>query len=368
MYHVKGIVERSPKDEEMDGVLSASVASTEVVDRMGEVIKQDGWELKNFQKNPVLLWAHNAGLTAAQPPIGKVTKVWLDGVRKKRLMFSAKFDLQDSFAADIYRKFKEGFLNAFSVGFQPLERDDNTYTRSELLEISAVPVPANPEALNILRSMEPVDWEELYPLKADKEVKAEEDKAAVPFKAFPLMAEETDWDASAAKKRVKEWAGDDWGKFKKAFAWVNDEDAEKMGSYKLPHHDVVDGELKTNWRGVSAAMAVLLGGRGGVDVTDEEKKAIYNHLKKHYAEFEKEVPEFRWVEDQVMRRLEPEYDAINPPATKKDVKAIVKTEVKKQTSVRPQVDAKQVVSLIEKAVTIALNKVKESQQIGGENK
>jgi len=36
-----------------------AIASTAAVDRQGDTIEQSGWELKNFEENPVLLWAHN---------------------------------------------------------------------------------------------------------------------------------------------------------------------------------------------------------------------------------------------------------------------------------------------------------------------
>lgn len=54
------------KEGEIEGV-----ASTEKADRDGEVIKQDGWDLKNFKANPVILAAHNYH----DFPIGKATNV-----------------------------------------------------------------------------------------------------------------------------------------------------------------------------------------------------------------------------------------------------------------------------------------------------
>lgn len=367
MYHVKGIVKKS---EDKEGVLEASVASTEVVDRMGEVIKQDGWELKNFNKNPVLLWAHNAGLTADIPPIGKVLKVWMDGLRKKRLMFKVQFDMADPFAAEIARKFKEGYLNAFSVGFQPLEREDNVYTKSELLEISAVPVPANPEALSVLRSLQPTEWDKLYPAVKEKS------KTAVPFKETPKMPEQVDWDKSAANKRVREWATGEDGKldmkkFKEAFAWFDESKAQKSSSYKLPHHDIEDGELKTSWRGVAAAMAALLGARGGSDIPEAERKAVYNHLKKHYKQFDKEAPEFRMVEEQVLKTLEVEIDSYTRVSNKKEVKKIVEKVVKEAaTKEQPQptirVSAADIVGLLEQITLKSLEKYKEIQSKGGD--
>lgn len=152
--------------DEENGVLSAAVASVGVTDRAGDIIEQDGWRLQNFKKNPQLLWGHNQ--LDYRPPIGRVEKIWFEGKGKDRkMMFQPKFDLKDKFAKEIFRKYKEGYLNAFSVGFQALEREENVFKDQELLEISAVAVPANPEALVVQRAFEksnikPVGWEEVY--------------------------------------------------------------------------------------------------------------------------------------------------------------------------------------------------------------
>jgi len=149
------------KDVEEEGVIQVAIASDGIIDREGESIDPEGWEFKNFMKNPMLLWGHNS--REYRPPIGKVVKLWFEGDGdKKTLMFTPKFDMKDKFAVEIYRKMKDGFLNAFSVGFIPMEQDGTTYTKSELIEISAVAVPANPNALVQLRGMgvEPVKWDE----------------------------------------------------------------------------------------------------------------------------------------------------------------------------------------------------------------
>lgn len=164
-YHVKGLVKKVGKDA---GFIQEAIISSEVVDRTDEVIKQQGIDLENFKKNPVLLWAHNASFSESRPPIGKVVRTWIEN---KSLKFSAQFDLEDDFAKMIYNKYKKGFLNAFSIGFQPQEKDGNVYTKVEALEFSAVPVPANPEALVELRGMtlEPKTWDQMF--KKDKQIK-----------------------------------------------------------------------------------------------------------------------------------------------------------------------------------------------------
>jgi|ETNvirnome_2_300_1030623.scaffolds.fasta_scaffold00681_9 HK97 family phage prohead protease len=126
------------------------VGSTEAQDRDGEVIEAAGWDLKAFRKNPVFLWAHSYH----QPPIGRAVKVAkADG----QLVFQIEFADRETyeFADTIYRLYKGGFLHATSVGFIPKEAKDGEgegeprriFKKQELLELSAVPVPSNPEAL-----------------------------------------------------------------------------------------------------------------------------------------------------------------------------------------------------------------------------
>lgn len=172
------------------GLITGVTGSTAAVDRYGEIIDQESWDLKHYKKNPVILWAHNLTFGEDRPPIGKAAKV---AVKDGSLMFDIQFDMSDPFAADIFRKYKEGFLNAFSVGFIPhrIERVDDEkqpalraiLKDNELLELSAVPVPANPEALQSLRarSFKTKTWdkmvEEVEAESADKDEDKDADKA-----------------------------------------------------------------------------------------------------------------------------------------------------------------------------------------------
>ncbi len=126
-------------------------ASTSDVDRVGEVIDVKGWDLKNFKKNPVILYGHDYhGL-----PIGRASKVWTskDGFLKNVVEFPPTGTYE--FADIVERLVNTGFLKTQSVGFIPTEWVDGdgdksarrTYTKQELLEISIVPVPSNPNAL-----------------------------------------------------------------------------------------------------------------------------------------------------------------------------------------------------------------------------
>lgn len=119
------------------------IASTAAVDRQGDSVAQNGWELGNYMLNPVMLWAHDYGSL----PVARALDISIDPT--KGLIGKAEFAPAEGnpFAAQLKVMVEEGFVNALSVGFIPKERNGNVITRSELLEISFVPVPANQEAL-----------------------------------------------------------------------------------------------------------------------------------------------------------------------------------------------------------------------------
>jgi len=121
------------------------------VDRMGDTIDPAGWNLHDFNKNPVCLFAHDS----SAPPIGRASNLM---VEDGRLMGDIEFAPPEvyGFADTIFKLVQGGYLNAVSVGFQPKEyewADDEDrewgldFKAQDLLEISVVPVPALPSAL-----------------------------------------------------------------------------------------------------------------------------------------------------------------------------------------------------------------------------
>lgn len=132
------------------------VASTESRDRYGDSIKVSGWKTDNYMRNPVFLFQHRSN----EPPIGKTIKLWKEAnppALVQRVQFADAKTYP--FAETIFRLYQGKFMNATSVGFMPTEEpkrilDENNnwtggyeFTSQELLELSAVAVPANPEAL-----------------------------------------------------------------------------------------------------------------------------------------------------------------------------------------------------------------------------
>jgi len=158
------------------------VASSGKVDRLGDTIDPKGWYLKNYKKNPVILWSHSTGgmfAGTAVPPVGKADKVWIEN--EKELKIKGHF-ADTPFAQELKTLVEGGFLNAVSVGFLPLVENkkgdidiegkmyrrandeeitkgiyDSEYgeqfTKQELLEVSWVSVPALPQALISARKM-----------------------------------------------------------------------------------------------------------------------------------------------------------------------------------------------------------------------
>lgn len=121
-------------------------ASTAAVDRHGDVVRQDGWDLANFRRNPIIAWSHSY----TDLPIGRA--VSLD-MNSRGLVVEIEF-AQTEFAQTIYKLCLDGFIKAVSVGFQVLSYEPNkegglTYLSQELLEISICSVPSNPEALRL---------------------------------------------------------------------------------------------------------------------------------------------------------------------------------------------------------------------------
>ena len=123
----------------------AFTISTGAIDRDMDTIDVSGWDLRAYNKNPVVLWAHDHSAL----PIAKATEVTRGA---SRLLAKAEFATHE-FADTVLQLLKDGFLSATSVGFRPTkfafneERRGVDFQEQELLEWSIVPVPANPEAL-----------------------------------------------------------------------------------------------------------------------------------------------------------------------------------------------------------------------------
>lgn len=154
-----------------DDTQTRVVASTPTVDRAGDIVEQD-WLLSNYKRNPVILWMHDR----MSPPVGravetKTTERGKGGQLEQVIQWdTGEHNPQGTLIGAQYAR---GFLHAVSVGFRPgkrlrradLPKDDPRHqalkdgepswmsglvlSRNELIENSAVTIPANPEALAV---------------------------------------------------------------------------------------------------------------------------------------------------------------------------------------------------------------------------
>ena len=151
--------------------------NTKALDRYNTVVLPRGAEVAHFLSNAVVLWHHNTERNVVGIPIGKCVDL---SIREDEIVCTTEFNRKDPLAVRVFEAYRDGFMNAWSIGFIPkafteitpdnMEEINKTYnlnlkiTQAEfaanawwgywvihkwdMLEYSAVPVPGNPEALS----------------------------------------------------------------------------------------------------------------------------------------------------------------------------------------------------------------------------
>lgn len=128
------------------------ILSDNTVDRYGDVIEAAGWDLASFKKNPIALFGHSSSF-----PIGVWENLRIDGNKLVgRLKLAARGTSHR--IDEIIALVEQGILRAVSVGFRPIDGEEMKgggvrYRAQELLETSLVTVPANPNAVQIAKSL-----------------------------------------------------------------------------------------------------------------------------------------------------------------------------------------------------------------------
>lgn len=162
--------ETAPNGEEFHVQI---IASSEAVARDGGVIPMEAWlggGLDAFRRNPVVLFAHKhrrlpvakAVQTEVREGVGTLVEWW-------------RFHEETDLSRQLKELYSRGFMKAASVGFRVLdsvtptsktgqeilgeigidpETVDWVATEAELLETSAVAVPADPEALAVEQALQ----------------------------------------------------------------------------------------------------------------------------------------------------------------------------------------------------------------------
>ena len=145
-----------------------AILSTPAVDRYEEVVLPSAYlkRLDRFKTNPVLCANHVYSAADGSPG---VIGVWTEiEVRRvpgvgEALVGTCRFMEDDELAEKWWQRYRQGVAKAFSVGFLihsyevrsmqdeegGKEKRVRTYTDVELIEVSAVTIPANPEAISL---------------------------------------------------------------------------------------------------------------------------------------------------------------------------------------------------------------------------
>lgn len=316
------------KEAEDGKRIFSMIGSTPSIDRDGDTISPKGWVTKHYKKNSVVQWAHDHKI----PAIARVNKF---SVNDAALMFDElEFPKEGvhPFADMIASLMEDGFIKAGSVGFMPIKSEKREMTdkekeaepdyfcqpvnfiKQELLEYSICNVGSNRESLVthlgqkgfqttgkvkidghefemkqlidalFVEEKEEPEPEAVIPIKGDVITLAKE-KRVIPFKHYALDPEDAAWSGPTER------AAADIPTLRRISTWFDAENPDAKSSYKLPHHRA--SNHNTVWNGVRAAMAALLGARGGVDIPDNDRAGTHSHLAKHYVEFSKEVPELK---------------------------------------------------------------------------
>ena len=192
------------------------IASTTAIDSHGDILLQD-WNLKRFRKNPVVLWHHNIFESSRwsmgegiRPedllPIGRATNVRVeDNKLQMTLVFgSAEFN---HMSEKVFLGFKEGIIKATSVGFRPgviteekLQDGSKQFTlsKNDLMEVSVVPIPSNPESVAKSAAYERTHFGRL----AAKETETMTDQEKQALADAQKLAKEAGERATAAETRA----------------------------------------------------------------------------------------------------------------------------------------------------------------------
>lgn len=138
------------KNKQLDDYTFRFVISDESVDRYGDVIEQEGMDTdkylnSNGDDNPVVLQFHNHNL----PAVGNVIKLMK---QKKRTLADIKFTDKTEAGQMFANLYGDKVMRAVSVGIRVkdyyIDKDEIWHlTKTELVEVSVVNVPANANAL-----------------------------------------------------------------------------------------------------------------------------------------------------------------------------------------------------------------------------
>jgi HK97 family phage prohead protease/HK97 family phage major capsid protein len=248
--------------DEDQSVYIEGYASTNDIDRAGDVVSASVWEkgLENYLKNPIILAYHDYS-----KPAGRMVEHKMDG---KGLWIKARISKA---AEDIYELVKDGVVTAFSIGFRILDAEYNQAAEVflikeiELHEISVVPVPCNQNTLfNLSKAFDSAEDYQSYKLlfaesdDAAKGLENSDPKNGTTNKELVMTLEEIQAQVKAAAEQAA----------KEAVAAV--ESAKKAAEAEAAKKAAEDAALEQK---IKAAIASVQVGESGAEKLVKELEA-----------------------------------------------------------------------------------------------
>lgn len=324
------------------------IISTGTEDRDGDTINPKGWILDEFLKNPVVLFGHCHDM----PPIARAVKLKASENGLEALtQFPPKFVYP--LADTVFEMNRLGYLRSWSVGFDPEKftvRDNGgtAFEEQKLLEYSSVPVPANPEAVNLAVSkgimtdkmLDIFGWQNDNYVPLEVQImdgtaihvpcgKSENggcrciEKGPTQFADLPIVEEAwnprdvSDADLQnailgvAPGENISDVDPDtlNWDAYRKVHLWWDPDAFEAADSaqgkkdafkLKIGRRDPITetgGTLKVYFQQLASRVAILNGARGGVDIPEADRQGAYNHAVRYYEKLDKEPPPLKRLDN-----------------------------------------------------------------------
>ena len=300
---------KSLGETEDGGINIKGSASTNGLDRAGDIIETEAWMkggLENFKGNPIILFNHDYN-----KPIGRATGL---EVTDKGLEISAKISKA---AGDITQLVKDGVLGAFSVGFRCKDSEYMTETDgykikdAELFEVSVVSVPCNQGAtFGLAKSFDSMDEYRKYQkeiLQANSTAAADAVKIEQPSEEKSSSTEtdmseekrspETSIDLEAFAKKVAEDTATKIA-MKQAEAKAAEEKAQQEAIQVEAEEKAVQEAKQEETRtiveaGLTGAEKLMNDLEARVNEKNEDLKTVVDSLEKQLAEKSEEIMSIR---------------------------------------------------------------------------
>lgn len=162
-------------------------------------------------------------------------------------------------------------FDAVEDGYRPSEQSA-TRLSSEVEIVDDLPLPSsdNPKDVDLI-----VEY-------AERDV--------VSFSDFPPAPRDEPWEWTPEVEDAILGEPPDWALYEKMHLYVDPEQRETKAGYKMPIAMPYDGSPHVYHHALVAAMAVLNGARGGVDLSVEDRLGVYENLVQYYMIFEEEAP------------------------------------------------------------------------------